>query len=206
MGQPHLGVRSPSHRAVAGCCLPELRAAVWRGSVCSSCLYRDAPPGRGAEQRVRHLGTWKYPGAAEMELRNWWCRGGWVPGSPGTGVLCVWSSVYVMNERAVSNAGVAAGGGGAAGQRGPRRGREPTALAPAAAALWSQHRPVLMGSCHPALLGNRVWEESWGSPCAGALAGAFPLAVAFLPHHFLLASGAGPGQPSCLALQGLSRR
>lgn len=33
--------------------------------------------------------------------------------------------------------------------------------------------------------------------------------VAFLPHHFLLAelrsSGAGPEQPFCLALQGLSR-
>lgn len=102
-----------------------------------------------------------------MELRNW-CRSGWVPGSPGTGVLCVWSSVYVMNERAVSNAWVDAGGGGAAGRRGPRRGREPMGLAPAPAVLWSQHCPVLMGSCHPALLGDGASEESWGSPCAGA--------------------------------------
>lgn len=102
-----------------------------------------------------------------MELRNW-CRSGWVPGSPGTGVLCVWSSVYVMNERAVSNAWVGAGGGGAAGRRGPRRGREPTGLAPAPAVFWSQHCPVLMGSCHPALLGDGASEESWGSPCAGA--------------------------------------
>lgn len=166
---------------------------------------------RGEEQSSE-FGTWELGNT--LEPLGWGsgtgCRGEWVPGSPGTGVLCVWSSVYVMNERAVSNAWVGAGGGDAAGRRGPRRDREPTGFTPAAATPRSQHCPVLMEGCHPSLFGDRALEESWGSLCAGALAGAFPLAVAFFPHHFLLAelrsSSAGPGQPSCLALRGLSRR
>jgi len=56
----------------------------------------------------------------------------------------------------------------------------------------------LRGDCHPASLGDGGSERGWGSPCANALAGAFPLAVAFL--LLLLAE---PGWDAARAFQAL---
>lgn len=83
---------------------------------------------------------------------------GWAPGVAGEGVL---------------RAGAAPAGG----------------LRGDGGSLWDspQHRPLLVGGRHPPSLGDGASEQGWGSPRASALAGAFPVAVAFLPRRLLLA-------------------
>lgn len=116
------------------------------------------------------------------------CQGEWVLGTPGCGgAVCVRSGVYVMNERAVSNAWV---GGGCRGRCGPAR--PPPQGCVGTGSLWDspQCLPLLMGGSPPVLPGDR----------AGACPRLAPAVAASLPSWDAAALAVGsalawPGSP-----------